>query len=124
MGVFFAGVISFARIRASSARPRSVRSPQRTMAWAEPAMAAKRDWKLPWEVLLQCRSPTAATRMVVPPRAADDLPGCLDGRRPLRDLLRSEGAARHESPVGISPARDVRQVLLAEEERSLADALV
>src|SRR5262249_57462117 len=87
MGVFFAGIISFARIRASSARPKSVRSPQRTMAWAEPAMAAKSDWKLPWELRLQCRSPTAATRMVVPPPAADDLPGRLDGPPPLPDLL-------------------------------------
>src|SRR5262252_6434601 len=124
MGVFFAGVISFARIRASSARPRSVRSPQRTMTWAEPAMAAKSYWKLPWELFLQCRSPTAATRMVVPPRTVDDLPGRLDGRRPLRDLLRGERAARHQAPVGVPPARDVRQVLLTRQKRSLADALV
>src|SRR5215510_4970923 len=124
MGVFFAGVISFARTRASSARPKSVRSPQRTMAWAEPAIAAKSAWKLPWELLLQCRSPTAATRMVVPPPAADDLPGRLDGRRPVRDLLRGERTSRHQSPVGIPPAQDVRQVLLAREQRSLADALV
>src|SRR5215813_10934945 len=104
MGVFLAGTISFTSTRASSARPRSVRSPQSTMASAAPAMAAKSGWKFPWEFLLQCRSATAATRIVVPPPAADDLLGRLDGRRPLRDLLRGERAARHQSPIGVAPA--------------------
>src|SRR5262249_1542573 len=48
-------------MRASSVRPRSVRSPQRANTSALSATREKSVWKEPGEVLLQCRSPTAAT---------------------------------------------------------------
>src|SRR5262249_10618677 len=124
MGVLLAGTISFTSTRASPARPRSVRAPQRTMASAAPAMAARRDGKFPWERRLQCRSPPAATRIVVPFSTADDFLGRLYGRRPLRDLLGSERAAGHQSPVGVPPTGHVGQVLLAGEQRALAYALI
>src|SRR5262249_47081847 len=124
MGVLLAGTISFTSTRASSARPRSVRSPQRTLGSAPPALAAKRSGKFPCELGLQCRSPTAATRIVVPFSTADDFLGRLYGRRPLCDLLGSERAAGHQSPVGVPPTGHVGQVLLAGEQRALAYALI
>src|SRR5262249_29361129 len=53
---------SFARICASSGRPRSVRSPHSASTSAFSATREKRAFNAPGEVRLQWRSPTAATR--------------------------------------------------------------
>ncbi len=80
---------SFARIRASSGRPRSVRSPHKASTSALSATREKSVWKEPEELRLQWRSPTAATLTepftVSAPRRA------LDRAQELSEMARVQG---------------------------------
>src|SRR5215468_4825254 len=112
MGTFLAAPSSFASTRASSPSPRSVRSPQSAITSAAAAMAPKRGCSIPWDVRLQCRSPTAATRTLLSLRlGAIASVWFLDSSGPALHVLTCHLPSGGEPPVREAPLAHVGEVL-------------